>query len=272
MSSFNLQGGQIRGALVAAGLPAAAATQISNILSNCAQTLKHAGPIEHDKTPSSMRLVTPESRKYELPNLDFRQSDPDYRAPSTQPSEERRLPQQAPAIESSQSPQQTESTFRVTGGPFVAAAGTGDAVQVGLRVQGFGRVATLDPPSNTIIGKTLRAAGDAGDNSRLRFFIEETGQEIVWNLQLQNVGSYEVVTGVQYVDGVGLVVTYSKIAAWQDSNSSPRTEILPATPVPVVSDVTLGVDGINVIRQTVDVLGVSPARDYTIPTETCEDQ
>lgn len=271
MSAFNLQGGQIRGALVAAGLPAAAATQISNILSNCAQTLKHAGPIEHDKTPASLRLVTPESRKYELPNLDFRPRDPDYRPLSTRPSEERRIPQPEPAVESSQAPQQTESTFRVTGGPFVGAAGTGDAVQVGLRVQGFGRVATLDPPSNTIIGKTLRAAGDAGDNSRIRFYIEETGQEIVWNLQLQNVSSYEVVTGVQYVDGVGIVVTYSRIAAWSDANAQPRTEVVPVVSVPVVTDVTLGGAGINVVRQAVEVLGVEQATSYVLPTETCEE-
>lgn len=271
MSAFTLQGGQIRGALVAAGLPAAAATQISNILSNAAQTLKHAGTIEHDKTPASLRLVTPEARKYELPNLDFRQGDPDYRAPNTQPSEDKRIPQQPPAVESSQAPQQTESTFRVTGGPFVGAAGTGDAVQVGLRVQGFGRVATLDPPSNTIIGKTLRAAGDGGDNSRLRFFIEETGQEIVWNLQLQNVASYEVVTQVQYVDGVGLVVTYNRIAAWADANAQQRTEVVPVVAVPVVTDVTLGNGGVNVVRQTVEVLGVEQAEGYVIPTETCED-
>lgn len=271
MSGFNLQGGQIRGALVAAGLPAAAATQISNILSNCAQTLQHAGPIIHDQTPANLRMVTPDARRHTLPNLDFRQSDPYYRQPKAQESEERKPIQQTSVVQTSVAPQQTESTFRVLGGPYTAAAGTGDSVQVGLRVQGYGRVATLDPPSNTIVGKNLRAASDSGDNGRLRFYIEETGQEIVWNLQLQNVSPYEVVTGVRYEEGIGLVVTYSKIAAWQDSNSEPREELIPATQVGVVTDVSLGDSGINVVRQSVDVLGVDQAADYVIPTETCDE-
>ena len=255
---------------MAAGLPAAAATQISNILSNCAQTLKHAGVIEHDKTPAALRMVTPEVRRQQLPNLDFRQADPDYRSPATPESEERQAPQQAPAVEASQAPQQTTSTFRVAGGPFVAAEGAGEAVRVGLRVQGFGRIATLDPPNNSIVGKTIRAASGSGDSDFVRFFIEETGQEIVFNIQLQNVVPYDVVTGLHYEDGVGLVVQSSRLYAWRNPAELPTARTIPVTGLDVVTDVRLESSGVSVLRSRVQAFEFEDIGGGLIPVDSCD--
>lgn len=274
MSAFNLQGGQIRGALVAAGLPAAAATQISNVLSNCAQTLRHTGRIEVDRTPQNMRMVTPSIRKHSLPNLDFPQADPYYAEPLTEPSEDRPIPKPEPAVESTASSEQAtrNSTFHVAGGPYTSAQGAGDIVQVGLRVQGFGRVATLDPPSNSIVGKSLRAASNAGDSGLIRFFVEETGQEIVFNLQLQNVEAVEVLTDVHYEEGVGLVLQYRRVYAWRDPNSLPRTRTIPVSQMDVVEDVRLDAGGLNVLRSQAVVLGTGETAPSIIPVDSCEPQ
>ena len=165
----------------AAGIAPDAAHKIAAILGNGVQNIVRTNPEEVDLTPAALRYVTPQRRIHELPALDFRQGDPDFRPAQAQPGEARPAPKQADAVQRQIAPQQSEATYRVQGGRFTEAKGTGAAVQVDLKVSGAGRLALLDQQSNTIVGKSFRCEAD---DSGLRFFIDETGTEVVWKLML----------------------------------------------------------------------------------------
>lgn len=228
---FSAQAGQIANALKAAGLRPDAAHKIAAILGNGVQTLTRTNPEKVDLTPQSLRYVTPDTRTYELQGLDFRQADPDYRPSQFETSEERPDVKQASSVRSDPAPQATQATYRVKGGKFTEARGTGEAVQVDVRVAGNGRVALLDPQSNTIVGKNIRCETDA---SGLRFFIEETGTELVCKLQLDS-----------FLSGLG-------------------------TEVEVVTDVTLGAGGLEFTKKKVRVLSVQDAEKDIIGTTSCQ--
>lgn len=228
---FSAQAGQIANALKAAGLSPDAAQKIASILGNGVQNLVRTNPETVDLTPESLRYVTPERRTYELPGLDFRQADPDWRPSQFETSEERPDPQQAQTLRREPSPQQTTSTYRVKSGKFTEAKGTGDSVQVDLRVTGKGRGALIDQQGNTLVGKTFRCEAD----ENLRFFIEETGTELVWKLQL---GDFLATFG---------------------------------TEVEVVTDVVLTDTGLDIQKRKIRVLGIGDDSVSQIPTDSCID-
>lgn len=269
MSGFSLQQGQIRGALVSAGLPADAATKIANVLGNAAQSLRHSGPITHDTTPRNMRLVSPDIRRHTLPTLDFRPADADYRASQVRSSEERPQAVQANAVQESLAPQQTAGAFRVRGGAYTSVTSSGDAATVGLRVTGIGEAAFLDPQGNNVVAKNLRAEASPESEGRLRFSIERSGPEVVWKIQLQNIGTLDVVTDVRYEDGVGLVVVYERIVAWTDPSAQQRVVAIPVANVGVVTSVALSDAALVAQRGTVAVFGAGAASPNVIPITDC---
>lgn len=231
---FSAQAGQLANALKAAGLKPDAAHQIASILGNGVQNLVRTNPESVDLTPQSLRYVTPDARRYELQGLDFRQADADFRPFQQETSEERPAAQQASSVRSDPAPQKTQATYRIKGGKFTEARGTGEAVQVDVRVAGNGRVALLDPQSNTIVGKNIRCETDA---SGLRFFIEETGTELVWKLALS-----DFLDG--FLSGVGVEVD-------------------------VVTDITLGGGGLQITKKRIRVLTAEDIPAPPIPTTTC---
>lgn len=227
---FSAQAGQIANALKAAGLSPDAAQKIAAILGNGVQNLVRTNPETVDLTPAALKYVTPERRTYQLPGLDFRQGDPDYRPQQFETSEERPTPKQAQTVRREPAPQATQATYRVKGGKFTEAKGTGEAVQVDLKVAGAGRGALLDPQSNSIIGKDFRCESD----SDLRFFIEETGTELVWKLQLDS-----------FLSGLG-------------------------TEIEVVTSVTLGNNGLDITKKKVRVLSQEDIDGHRIETTSCQ--
>lgn len=224
---FSAQFGQIANALRSAGLPAEASTKIAAILANGVQAIAVSNPTQVDLTPASMRYVTPDVRRHQLTSLDFRQGDPDYRPYQLEGSEERRRAVPASSVRSEQSPQQTDSTYRVAGGSFMEAKGIGDSVQVGMKVNGYGRMALIDHQSNSFSAKNFRCESD---DSGLRFFIEETGTELVWKLMLGDYlagrGEIEVVTGVALTD-VGLTIRKRSVRVL--SAGEETTEVIPTS-------------------------------------------
>jgi hypothetical protein len=267
---LNAQAAAISAALVAAGINPDAAARIAKILGNPDQALYHNGPQKVDVTPRAMRRITPDVRKHQLPNVDFPEGDPDYREPVIQVTEEIRVPQPAAAVRQPEIPaQRDKATFRVASGRYVSATSTGDTVKVGLRTAGAGRAVFFDSPANTLVGKTLRAENDASDNGRLRFYIDETGQEVVWRLQLQNVEDYEVVTGVEFKEGRGLEVTYSTVQLWK--GGEPETELIPTSRQQVIEDIDEVTDNDGnkktiVQRAVFDAFGADAADGFELPT------
>jgi hypothetical protein len=229
MSSFANQAGQLRASLVSAGLPAAAATIIANILGNSVQTMRQSGEIIQDSTPQGLRQVTPDDRTHRLTNIDFRESDPDYRKLRTSASEQRLPPVQQNTVVGSLSPQQTDSAFRVKGGSFINVQPAGDTASVGLRIVGPGDCVFRDLANDTLVARSLRAESDASDRSRLRFFIEPRSDEVVFRLSTVNTASIPVVTDVS-LTAEGIVVQRKTVQAWVAGDLPPT--VIPVGPCP----------------------------------------
>lgn len=266
--SFSLQGGQIRSVLVSHGFPADLATQLANILANGAQQMRRSGEQVTDSTRPGLRMVTPDSRKHQFSNLDFRAADPDYRVRRAQSSEQKQVPTQQPAVSSAPAPQETEANYHVVGGMYTEARGTGEAVQVNVRVSGPGRMPVLDPPSNALVGKSFRAESNSDD---LRFFIQETDQELIWKAQLaarDDATAVTVITDLRWVENRGLQVTTKKLLVVKD-DKNPLTYMIAAVPLTVVTDVRDEGD-IVIDKEKAHVFQNDPLPSTTIPTGSCE--
>lgn len=237
---FQPQFSSLVAALKAAGLASDAATTIARVLAN-PQQVGRSGPVAVDTTPRNLRRVTPDARKHTLPSLDFREGDPDYRHPRLATSEEKPEPEQPPNLQIAVAPQQVNNVaFNVAPGGFANAVPRGKAVEVGMRIKGPDRsVTTIDATSSSLVGKRIRAEADA--RTGLRFFIEDTGQELVWKLQA--------------------------IPQEQEIVSDP-----PAceSTVNVVTDVRLESEGLVVEKRTLTVCYVlDPPTTSVIPTDDC---
>jgi hypothetical protein len=206
---FSAQAQQLANALKSAGIRPDAAQQIAAILGNGVQTLVRTNPETIDTTPPQLKFVDPDTRRYQLQGLDFRQADPDFRPTRLETAENRQEQRPQSNQTSATAPQTTDKPFAVAPGRFMEVKGGADKTQIDLRVTGNGRVALIDSQANSLVGKGMRCESDA---SGLRFFVEETGTEIVFKLglgeYLQNFGTQEftVVTGLALTDQ-GLLAT-----------------------------------------------------------------
>lgn len=231
-------------ALKAAGIGTESATIIARVLTNPQQGGR-SGPVTLDTTPRNMRRVTPDARTHTLPGLDFMEGDPDYRSPRIPTSEEQPEPEQPPNVQLAVAPQQVNNvTFNVAPGGFANAVPRGRAVEVGMRVKGRdGSVATIDNPSSSLVGKRVRAEADP--LTGLRFFVEDTGQELVWKLQ---------------------AVPQEEVAV-DPPPEPPACE----TTVEVVTDVRLEASGLVVEKKRLVVCdAIEPPTTTTIPADDCQ--
>lgn len=218
------------------GVPMRQAAELAGVLGGRRQKLKTGGGLEQDTTPSDMRNVTPDARRHHLTNLDFRKGDPDYRASKIDESERRRQAQPDPAVKTTPAPQETDASYSLVDGAYTSAVAADGAVAVNLAVQGSGRAMMLDPPSNSIVGKTLRceAGGGGGNQNLVRFFIDETGQEVVWKLMLA-IDRIPIVTDIRYRRGRGIEYTRRTAAVFLDPADPFERKVVPFKPQEVVS-------------------------------------
>jgi hypothetical protein len=231
--------GQIANALRLAGIKPDAANRIASILCNHSAETQRSSRETVDLTPPGMRMIGPEARKQRLVNIDFRQGDPDYRPPQTQSSEDRPKPKPDVTVQAEIAPQEVVANYRVKGGRYTQAAGDGELVQVDLRVAGNGRGLMLDPPSNSLIGKTFRAEAGGTDSELVRFFVQETGQELIWKMQLMHIKKMDVVTGVEWVRNRGLVATTQTLSVWSDPSDEPSEIVVPTPENDFLTSITL---------------------------------
>ena len=237
---FSEQREHLLRALTAAGLSPDAATQIANILGNSQQELRHAGPVTHDTTPPDLRMVGPTQRKVRFPNLDFRAGDPDHRPQRVSPSEEKKEKEPDPNVVSDLPPQQVFGNFRIENGKLTDIVGTGQTAEVNVRHRVAGippaglPLTLLDGQANQLVGKAPRAQVAQNDGTA-RLDIQETGREMVWNLQMLNREDYDVVTKIEFVKGKGLEVTYERIKAWNQNKE--RVDTIPTTEQAVVTEI-----------------------------------
>lgn len=270
MSSLSLQAGQIRAALVAAGIPATAATNVANILGNAAQTMRHSGAIIHDRTPAGLRMLDPDSRKHSLTNADFRPGDPDFRASRLQPSENVVRPTQESAVRGDVAPQQTKATNGIVAGPFVSVESDGGAAKVGLRLQGEGDILFADAQGNGLVARKLQTQA-YGLGGTVRFSAEPNGADLSLKLLIDadgSLGSFErdvdVITDIR-LTREGLVLIKRKVSGYFGDTSETT---LPTEIVSVVTDISLG-GGLSARRSSVQVLSVEADSPSVVPTSSC---
>lgn len=221
----------MRGSLIEAGLPSAAATILANIFANSVQTMRQGGEVIHDQTPQGMRQITPSDRAHRLTNIDFRDGDADYRRQRVQDSERAVRPVPQSTVNTTLPPQQTQSAYRISSGDYTTVESAGDTAKVNLRVNGSGDCLFRDQSANMLVAKKLRAECGGGDQSRLQFFVEPRADEMVFKLSTVNVQSVRVVTDVTYEEGVGIVVKYATVGAWLVSSGPQQT--IPVSDCPV---------------------------------------
>lgn len=266
MAGFAEQRQQIRKALIGAGLPAEAAARIANILGNSVQEMTHSGPVTADNTPADLRYVTPETRKLRFPNLDHRAGDPDHRQQRVASSEEKPANEPEPNVIIPLAPQQLNAQFRVAPGSLTDVAGNGQAAQVNVRNVVNARpagglpVTMLDAQANQLVGKAPRATVNGNDGTA-RFDVQENNREVIWNLQMLNRADYDVVTGVEFVPGKGLEVTYKRIKAWNENRE--KVDLIPTVDQPVVTEIVEDKHGMRGERRTVTALAsVGASRSF----------
>ena len=245
---------QIAAILKRAGIPPQHAVALGNLLGNTQQKTTAGPEAEQDTTPRDMRSVTPDARRHHLTNLDFRRGDPDHHSNKIDDSESKREPQPDPAVKRNPAPQETEASYCIVDGKYTQVAPDGESVAIDLAVQGNGRAMMLDPPSNSIIGKTLRceAGGGGANQSLVRFFIDETGQEIVWKLQL-NIERFPIVRDIQYKRGRGIEYTVQTAAVFFDPTDRPQQKLIRTYEQEVVADLDKNVAGTDLIATKVKV-------------------
>ena len=181
--SYQLQTAAIAAELRRAGISPESAARIAKLLGNSAQQFLN-GPSSVDLTPAQLRRVTPDVRKYYLTNADFFEGDPDYRRPSTSPSENKARPQPAGTVQRDISPQAARDPYRVKQGPFTQVSSSGDTVSVGLRVRNTGQFVSQDSRTGTLVGRNFRALSSTGDQGRVRLSIEEAGSDVIFKLEV----------------------------------------------------------------------------------------
>ena len=202
--SFELQRGRLVNELANAGLRRDAAVKIADVLCNSAQELRHSGPVTTDTTPPSMRFVTPETRKHQLPGLDFREGDPDYRPRKTADSEQR-TPRERESTVSEPVPPQQEPPPGVP--DFV-----GDAADYWEQIA---RSVNLEGIIRSEVNRVLLEGG-------LSPAYSPTGQNFVDSRQAADMKTYNVLTSVTYVPRVGIRCQYERISALSERETSVR--------------------------------------------------
>ena len=222
--TFSLQHRNLSAALEGAGLCPKAAGQIASVLCNGAQELRHNGPMIHDSTPPQMRRVTPDIRKHVLPNFDFEQGDPDFERPKIEPSEDTPPLEPQPTVVTTVSPQQSDGVFRVKGGSLSDSVAVNNGARVDVRSRiarkppGGLPVAMIDEQANELVGKRLRAEVTRGQD-RLRAEIKENNEDVAVSLRLEDLREYDVITGMEYVPGTGIRLSYDTVTAFSGTAS-----------------------------------------------------
>lgn len=181
--SFRLQQAAIASELKKAGFQADAANRLASILGNSVQEVV-GGQVTSDLTPKAMRKITPQTRKFHLTNVDFREGSPDFRKKSVAPSELRSAPKQGSSVRTTRSPQETDSSYSVSQGQFTDIKSTSDGVSVGLRVKNTGQFVTQDSTSGSLIGRNIKVGSNGGANGSVRLSLQESGSDVFIKLEV----------------------------------------------------------------------------------------
>lgn len=160
--------GDLTQTLIQGGLPAQAARAIANALANAHSGTFSVGRDITDTTPTEqLRLITAETRRYNLTNLDFSPTAPFQDRLASKPGEYSGPPQDHPYKDSQPiTPDPPLSSPRVQGSDYVDVAnsveGNSAVSQVALRLrQQTGRHLRIDPSTKFLDALPLNASSES---------------------------------------------------------------------------------------------------------------
>jgi hypothetical protein len=228
MSIPDRRAGVFEQALVQGGVNPLAANAATAAILNCATPRRWRGATTLDYTSPNLRLVSPELRKYQFPNFDFRSSEGERRGPKSNTPEEEVYPEPEPWREP-QNPRPREPHQQ-------PVSGAGDGQYVSGRYIDIrnGVISVLASRSGVAILDTDRIVGGSirvkSDWDLARFTEEGDFIDREWVLRVKPTEKLEVVTGIS-LEERELKVTTARIDAWVDSRSEQliqyeRTEVV----------------------------------------------
>lgn len=268
MSIPDRRAGVFEQALVQGGVNPLAANAATSAILNCATPRRWRGPTTLDYTSPNLRLVTPELRKYQFPNFDFKSSEGERRGPKSSTPEEEVFPEPEP-WEEPQNPRPSEPHQQPD-------SGFGDGQYVAGRYIDIrnGLISVLASRSGVAILDTDRIVGGSikvkSEWDLARFTEEGDFIDRQWVLRVKKTEPIEVVTGVT-LGARELQVTTAKIDAWVNSRSDSS---IPLEQVEVVNGGSLARSGgaLNFSGDTIYYLGAAPAPEpvvFSIPVADC---
>jgi hypothetical protein len=268
MSIPDRRAGVFEQALVQGGVNPLAANAATSAILNCATPRRWRGPTTLDYTSPNLRLVTPELRKYQFPNFDFRSSEGERRGPKRDVPEEEVYPEEEP-WEEPQNPRPSEPHQQPVDGSGDGQYTAGRYIEIRN-----GRISVLASRSGVAILDTDRIVGGSikvkSKWDLARFTEEGDFLDREWVLRVKPTEKLEVVTGVTREDKQ-LKITTARIDAWVESRSD---QAIPFQRVEVTNGGAVGRSGgsLTFSGDAVYYLGAPPeevAAVFSIPVADC---
>lgn len=268
MSIPDRRAGVFEQALVQGGVNPLAANAATSAILNCATPRRWRGPTTLDYTSPNLRLVTPELRKYQFPNFDFRSAEGERRGPKRSTPEEEIVDEPLPGEEPRnprpdephQSPEDGYGDGQYTAGRYIEIKG--GTISVLASRSG---VAILD--TDRIVGGSIKVKSDW---DKARFSQEGDFIDREWVLRVEKTEPLTVVTGLTLEDR-RLRISTARIDAWVRSKD-PSGDAIQFERVDVVNDGEISGGSLNFEGTQVYYLGAPPeppALVFSIPVADC---
>jgi hypothetical protein len=269
MSIPDRRAGVFEQALVQGGVNPLAANAATAAILHCATPRRWRGPTTLDYTSPNLRLVSPELRKYQFPNFDFRSSEGERRGPKSNTPEEEIFPEPEP-WEEPQNPRPSEPHQQ-------PLSGYGDGQYVAGRYIEIrnGMISVLASRSGVAILDTDRIVGGSirvkSEWDFARFTEEGDFIDREWVLRVKPTEKVTVVTGIS-LDEDKLKIETAELEAWVERRSE---EFLPLERVEVVNKGEIGRAASGALNFGGDIiyyLGSAPvaaAVVFSIPVADC---
>jgi hypothetical protein len=202
--------GNLASLLVEGGLSAAAANIIANALANANSPARSQGNDRVDSTPvEQLRLITPDTRRYQLTNLDYSPSQPFQQRISQTPGAYTGLPADHPYKGSQPvAPTAPLATPAIRGKDYIAVDNKVEnnaavaEVSLDIRIDTGGRHVRLDPTTKSLEAMPFVAESQSPQFFGCEFQETENGTRLVQGLR--NLTS---VVNVALADGSSLAMT-----------------------------------------------------------------
>jgi hypothetical protein len=216
MATPDRRAGVFEQALVQGGVNPLAANAAMAAILHCSTPRQWRGPTTLDYTSPNLRLVTPELRKYQFPNFDFRSGEGERRGPRSGAPEEEVLPEPLP-WEEPYNPRPNESHESPTDGSGDGQYSAGRYIDIRN-----GEISVLASRSGVAILDTDRIVGGSikvkSDWDKARFTEEGDFIDREWVMRVTPPEKIDVITGLTMEDRQ-MVVKTARIEAWVVSSS-----------------------------------------------------